>query len=183
MAVFEKELFVEQCRAALKGEDARATTRELMSHAVSNPSQIIRALGEPTQSGFDTIYRADDLTILNLCWGPGLYLPPHNHCMWAIIGIYGGREDNVFYRRNGDGLIRHGTQELNSGDTVPLGESIIHSVRNPLDKITGAIHVYGGDFFAPGRSEWDPENFEERPYDVDKARKAFAEANARLNRA
>jgi predicted metal-dependent enzyme (double-stranded beta helix superfamily) len=24
---------------------------------------------------------------------------PHNHHMWAIIGVYGGREDNIFWRR------------------------------------------------------------------------------------
>ena len=36
---------------------------------------------------------------------------------------------------------------------------------NPLDRLTGAIHVYGGDFFGGGRSEWDPENLLERDYD------------------
>ena len=24
---------------------------------------------------------------------------PHNHQMWAVIGIYSGREDNIFWRR------------------------------------------------------------------------------------
>ena len=24
---------------------------------------------------------------------------PHNHEMWAVIGIYTGREDNMFWRR------------------------------------------------------------------------------------
>ena len=39
--------------------------------------------------------------------------------------------------------------------------------------------MYGGDFFATPRSEWDPETLQERPYDVDRARRTFAEANAR----
>lgn len=33
---------------------------------------------------------------------------PHNHRMWAVIGIYTGREDNIFWRRvtgNVDGRI------------------------------------------------------------------------------
>ena len=28
-------------------------------------------------------------------------LYPHDHRMWAAIGIYQGREDNAFYRRPG----------------------------------------------------------------------------------
>ena len=51
---------------------------------------------------------------------------------------------------------------------------------NPIVKITAALHVYGGDFFAPGRSEWNPETLEERPFDVEGARRMFREANERF---
>jgi hypothetical protein len=40
--------------------------------------------------------------------------------------------------------------------------------------------VYGGDFFTTERSEWDPENLEERPYDIDKNVKYFEDANRLL---
>ena len=83
-------------------------------------------------------------------------------------------------RRNAHGLTRHGTKELHTKDTVPLGENIIHAVTNPLDQITGAIHVYGGDFFATPRSEWDPKTFAEQPYDVRNTMQAFEEANEQL---
>ena len=42
-----------------------------------------------------------------------------------------------------------------------------------------AIHIYGGDFFVQPRSEWDPATLEERPYRVENAMRAFAEANER----
>ena len=42
-----------------------------------------------------------------------------------------------------------------------------------IGRVTGAIHVYGGDFFAAKRSEWDPESLQEKPYDVDKAMRLF----------
>jgi predicted metal-dependent enzyme (double-stranded beta helix superfamily) len=61
-----------------------------------------------------------------------------------------------------------------------LGRDIIHTVTNPLTRLTGAIHVYGGDFYAVVRSEWDPETLLERAYDVEKNLRLFAEANARL---
>jgi predicted metal-dependent enzyme (double-stranded beta helix superfamily) len=47
-----------------------------------------------------------------------------------------------------------------------LGRDIIHSVVNPLSKISGAIHVYDGDFFAAQRSMWDAKMLVEEPYDV-----------------
>jgi predicted metal-dependent enzyme (double-stranded beta helix superfamily) len=175
--MFEKEGFIEDCRAALRERDSRAAIREIVARAVSEPSQIVRALGEPTRAGVETIYKADDLTILNLCWGPRMVIAPHDHRMWAVIGIYGGREQNMFYRRGDHGLTQHGMKEMNTKDTMPLGETIIHAVTNPLDQITGAIHVYGGDFFATPRSEWDPGTFEEHPYDVERTIRAFEESN------
>lgn len=68
---------------------------------------------------------------------------PHDHRIWAVIGIYGGREQNIFYQRAEHGLKQHGTKELHPKDAVPLGAAIIHAVTNPLDQITAAIHVYG----------------------------------------
>jgi len=44
----------------------------------------------------------------------------------------------------------------------------------------GPLHVYGGDFFAPGRSEWDSETLLEQPCDPKRMAERFEEANARL---
>ena len=62
-----------------------------------------------------------------------------------------------------------------------LGRDIIHSMTNPLPRLTGVIHVYwGGDFFADGKSEWDPETLRVRPYDKEKVARLFEESNAAL---
>ena len=50
---------------------------------------------------------------------------------------------------------------------------------NPLPRLTGALQVYGGDFFGTPRSEWDAETLLERPFDLEKARRLFDQANAR----
>ena len=48
-----------------------------------------------------------------------------------------------------------------------LGRDIIHSVTNPLDKLSYALHVYDGDFLsAEGKSCWDAETLIELPYDA-----------------
>ena len=71
-----------------------------------------------------------------------------------------------------------GAKSLGERDAEPLGRDVIHIVTNPLSRLTGAIHVYGGDFFAVSRSEWDPENLLERRYDAAKAMRLFEQANA-----
>ena len=114
-------------------------------------------------------------------------LRPHNNEMWAVIGIYTGREDNIFWRRVADedgGLIEAaGAEALSEKDVVPLGPGIIHSVTNPVSRLTGSIHVYGGDFFETPRSEWDPETLLEEGYDVEATLRFFEESNALLETA
>lgn len=179
--MFTSERLIEDCRAALKEKNAQGGIREIVAKAVSAPGEVMRALGEPARAGVNVLYKADDLTVLNLCWGPGMVFKPHDHRMWAVIGIYTGREENTFFRRAEQGLKRHGTKMLEVKDTVPLGKDIIHAVTNPLGQITAALHVYGGDFFATPRSEWDPKTCAELPYDVQATLRAFEESNAGLD--
>lgn len=58
-----------------------------------------------------------------------------------------------------------------------MGRDIIHSVINAIPRLTGAIHVYGGDFFAAERNEWDPETLNEQRWDAERAVRRFEEAN------
>jgi len=67
---------------------------------------------------------------------------------------------------------------LSEKDSVPLGHQVIHSVTNPIPRLTGAIHVYGGDFFGVPRSEWDPETLLEQPSDGERIMRRLEEANA-----
>ena len=143
--MFETERFIEACREAMKDPDAR-TIKEVVQRAVSEPGQIVKTLGEPKRAGIGTLHQSDDLTVLNIIWGPGMTLHPHDHRMLAIIGLYGGQENNTFYKRSEGGLSEQGGKELHSKETVVLGDAVIHAVANPLDELTGAIHVYSGDF-------------------------------------
>ena len=76
-----------------------------------------------------------------------------------------------------------GAKSLGSGDVATLGSNIIHSVLNPIGKMTCALHVYGGDFFEPEepRSEWDHETLQEQAWDIDRVRTLFARADARFH--
>jgi len=181
--MFQRERFIETCRAALAESDPRAAVREVVAEAVADPAAILADLGEPELAGVQTLHKAHDLTILNLVWGPGMDLHPHDHRMWAVIGIYGGQEDNTFWSRTDGGLVRQRMKTLQAGDAAPLGENVVHSVRNPLARLTAALHVYGGNFFDTPRSEWDAATLEEKPYSVEHTMAAFEACNARLREA
>ncbi len=180
--MFELEQFVADCRTALSADPTHVTVREVVKRAVSDPAALMRGIGEPDRAGIRKLYHAPDLTILDLVWAPHMTLQPHDHRMWAVIGIYTGREDNIFWRRLPDGSGRveaAGAKALAVGDAEPLGRNIIHSVTNPIARHTGAIHVYGGDFFAAERSEWNPETLTEGRYDAERVMRQFEDANAR----
>jgi predicted metal-dependent enzyme (double-stranded beta helix superfamily) len=179
MVMFDLDTFVADCRAALSESTPEVAVRELVARAMAQPAEVERALGTPSRAGVATLYRSAELTILNPVWAPGMAFHPHDHRMWAVIGLYGGCEDNTFYRRSPDGLVVSGSKKLETRDAVVLGKSVVHAVTNPLRAFTGAIHVYGGDFFAVPRSEWTPDTLEERPYDVERTMRMFAEADAR----
>jgi predicted metal-dependent enzyme (double-stranded beta helix superfamily) len=184
--MFVLDQLIADCRAALKQDASHKFVRGVVARAVSDPSAVLKALGEPQRGEIQILHRSDDLTVLNVIWAPWMTLLPHNHQMWAVIGIYTGREDNIFWRRvpgsAGGKVEAAGARALSVGDAEPLGRDIIHSVTNPIPRLTGAIHVYGGDFFGVPRSEWDAESLLEDSCDGAKMARRFEEANTLLGK-
>lgn len=177
--MFDKDKFIDDCIAAVA--EGQQSVREVVTAAVSDPAGVMSALGEPKRAGIIPLYRSSELTILNFSWAPSMSLMPHNHQMFAVIGIYSGREDNVFWRRTENSIEAAAAKSLGVGEVATLGQKIIHSVLNPIAKMTCALHVYGGDFFEPDepRSEWDHETLIEQPWDINRVRNLFREADAR----
>lgn len=179
--MFDKDHFIQECMSAVaEGQEA---IRDLVAAAISDSGNVMAELGEPEHAGITALYRSPALTIINFVWAPCMSLMPHNHQMFAVIGIYSGREDNVFWRRTERSIEAAGAKSMGVGEVATLGRDVIHSVLNPVGKMTCAIHVYGGDFFEPNepRSEWDHETLIERPWDTDRVKSLFREAEARFN--
>jgi predicted metal-dependent enzyme (double-stranded beta helix superfamily) len=177
--MFDLDEFVVHCEGALTESEPRRAIREVLVRAMSEPSKVGDAL-QPTEGGLTLLHHAEDLTILHVVWAPGMKIYPHDHRMWAAIGIYSGQEDNEFFRRSGSGertLVESGGKVLTVGDTAILGDATIHAVSNTGSRLTGAIHVYGGDFVNQPRSQWGPGLAEEQPFDLDEARRQFEAAN------
>ena len=62
----------------------------------------------------------------HVVWAPGMRIRPHDHLMWAAIGLYAGQEDNTFYRRA-------------DGHMVPAGGPLAIHIPGP----TGTVPVQG----------------------------------------
>jgi predicted metal-dependent enzyme (double-stranded beta helix superfamily) len=175
----DRDLIVSELQAALAQDRPALAVRDVVASLVSRPSELDAALGPMEEGGIKTLHHAPDLTVLQLAWTPGMRLNPHEHAMWAVVGMYGGQEDNSFFRRSPTGgLEASGGRSLVDGDVLVMGSDAIHAVANPRREFAVALHVYGGDFFTATRSEWDPVTFEERPRDIDGTRRLFDEANA-----
>ena len=176
--MFDIDEFVADCAAAQREQQPALATREVVARAVRRPVDIDAALGTANAGGLRCLHRSTDFTVLQLVWPPGVQLFPHDHRMWAANGIYGGTEDNTFFRRSPSSIEVSGGQTLDAGDVALLGTEAIHAVANPTNRYTAAIHVYGGDYFAVPRSQWDPTTLEEQPFDVDALRAVLAAADA-----
>jgi predicted metal-dependent enzyme (double-stranded beta helix superfamily) len=177
MAITVEDI-VERCRVAMGEHTPALAVRDVLTELVRAPSALADAIGPVTEGGIRPLHRSSELTVLHIAWTPGMQLNPHNHGMFAVVGMYGGQEDNSYYRRAPVGLEATGGRSLVSGDVLVLGEDAIHAVANPKREYAVALHVYGGDFFDADRSEWDDETSEERPRDIEGTMRRFAAANA-----
>lgn len=167
--MFDLSAFIDDCRRLVAEPHAPRRILELMREALTHPDEIARAV-PPLEAGVGVLdaplYRAADLTVLNVALRPGMLSIPHDHRIWAVIGIYAGEEANTFYRREGAGLTQHNHRTIHAGEAILLGEDVVHAIENPLPTPTLGLHVYGGDLLGAPRSMWDPEIGAEHPYDV-----------------
>jgi len=172
--------FVEDCVVANRDSDPQAAVKEVLAKAVYRPDAVLATVGEPEKAGINVLHQSGTLTIFAATWTPQMNLMPHNHLMWANIGIYTGREDNIMWRRTAGGIEAFGAEALFAGDAASLPLDAIHSVTNPLLRFTGGIHIYGGDFFDTARSQWNPETLDEEPSDGAVIREIFERENERF---
>ena len=174
------ERFVEDCIAANLETEAQAAVNEVLAKAVSTPKAVLDVIGEPSKAGLNVFHKSSTLTVFAATWTPQMNLMPHDHLMWANIGIYTGREDNIFWSKTGNSIEASGVAALFEKDTAMLPKDALHSVTNPLQRFTGGIHIYGGDFFGIDKHQWNPETLEEQHSDGAKIRSMFEDENRRL---
>ena len=167
--MFDLDGFVEDCRRLARGPHAPKQVLDLMREALADLEAIRQAVPAlaPKVGVLDApLFRSAELTVLNASLRPRVLSIPHDHRMWAVIGIYDGEEDNTFFRRAERGLEEANRRKVVAGEAILLGADVVHAIENPLDRPTLGLHVYGGDLLGAERSMWSPHTGEEHPYDV-----------------
>lgn len=175
---FERERFIEDVKKArLQGQDAVA---EVIARAVSEPTSVIRELGEPRKATVELLHGDQDLSIFNIVWPPLTVLVPHDHLMWASIGVYTGRENNIMWEPSGSTIQATEATSVAAKEVFSLPPDAVHSVTNPVERYTAAIHVYGGDLSSTLRGQWDPLTLRREPFDVEDVRRVLQQADQRF---
>ena len=114
------------------------------------------------------LYRSDDLVLFSLVIPPEVETPVHDHLAWGLVGLYGGTQEESFYRRVDDmdndigpaELELDRVQEQSRGDFYQLvpPEDDIHKVKTSSDVPSVSIHLLGADVGCVRRHAFDPED-------------------------
>ena len=175
--MFDLEAFIADLVGCVAEANTFEATEQTVTPAITAPTAVADVIA-PDKGGISLLYHSPQLTVINVAWAPRMQLMPHDHRMWAVIGIYAGAEENQFYRRGHDGELAETTsRRLDVGDVCRLGSKTIHAVANPVDRLTAAVHVYGGDFVNQRRSQWGPGDLVEREFDMAQVNHQFHRAN------
>ncbi len=172
--------FVDTCRHAVQGDDARATIHAAMTELFADPAAWAAGIPAFTADDIATgprgfrlggetlLHQAADLSVMVLGTLPGVIQPPHDHEMVAMIGVFEGCEEQRFWARTDDGIEPVAGRLLEAGEVMVLGERAIHAISAPEHQDARAIHVYLGNISEVDRSVFDPETLEEHPFESDR---------------
>jgi predicted metal-dependent enzyme (double-stranded beta helix superfamily) len=161
--------FVAQCSIAVEEDRGPGAAKEVVERAVRD-RHLLEEM--PLEANVKVLHSAEDLTILHVVMaerpvGAGRPIP-HNHLMWALIGVTHGSEENEFFRRSGRTIEPSGRgRVIDEGEVLMMGDDTIHSVKNPSsERLSSALHVYGGNLIAAEKTMWCDPNGDGEPFDL-----------------
>lgn len=114
------------------------------------------------------IFRAADrsLSLFSLVVPAGAMTPVHDHLAWGLVGVYGGKQDEEFYRPGGGGLELLRRRPLDPGDFYTLlpPRDDIHRVRTTSQETSVSIHLLANDTGCVWRHTYDERTGEASPF-------------------
>ena len=99
------EELVETCRDAATTQDPVTGVMAALDAFLHQP-HLEQHLGTADRSTYEALYRGNDLLVLHGVVPPTPKpVDPHDHRMWAVIGVYHGQEDNQLFARTDDATL------------------------------------------------------------------------------
>lgn len=172
---FTIEGFAAESKAAMAVADVpHQALSELLERTIreNDPADIIATLEAAIPPGADIgemiVHTSPELTMLYARVPPRFQSAIHNHTVFASIGQLDGEEISIVYDRaaDGEGLVELDTLRSRPGEVTNLYADAIHRIENPLDRVSSALHCYGGNFpeLADKRSLWAWSDHAELPF-------------------
>lgn len=161
---FDLNDFVHNLQQAARSDIAVCTICEMMEATIADPGAISAAL--PSFDDEEALIFEDDvISVWHCVYHRGHTIPPHDHQMAAIIGLYEGRERNDFYAADPEGGVRKSSEVvLEAGKTLSIGPSAIHAVACISEAPCRGFHVYLGNLTATNRWLFDVEANQKLPF-------------------
>jgi predicted metal-dependent enzyme (double-stranded beta helix superfamily) len=158
--VFDLDTFIAECLAAVGDQAAVA---EVVKRAISEPSALEETFTRKLNlSDLGILHYSEQLTVQHVVFPPAFRTGIHDHLTWAVIGTWGGYEDNHLFARQGERAVRTSVERCEPGQVLSLAVEAIHEVHAPPSMASAAIHVFGGPLFDQPRHVW---NRHEAPVD------------------
>jgi predicted metal-dependent enzyme (double-stranded beta helix superfamily) len=141
----------------------------LLGRLVKNPDAIpAQYRAKPAHMrGRYMLHRAPHFNVTSVIWGPGDTAGAHNHETWGVIGVVDNEIEETRYTVTDDGTGKakvdvKGVSHHRAGAVSRLipGDDEIHGMRNPTQRDTLEIHVYGKDLVNLKRRTWSPDGSE-----------------------
>lgn len=133
--------------------------RDLVAHDDWLPAEFAEPHPEHYRQYLLHCDPAERFSVVSFVWGPGQSTPVHDHTVWGLIGILRGAERCRFFERAAGGNLEPlGEERLEAGQVSTLGPlgGDIHEVANAhANRISVAVHVYGGNIGAVARHVYD----------------------------
>ncbi|HEX6247443.1 MAG TPA: hypothetical protein VFZ64_06180 [Nocardioidaceae bacterium] len=157
---FDPDRFVAECQAAAAESDPVQAVRDVVEATIRQGTAIDDTLGVELTGDPDTLFHSSGLTVQRIMWPGGSASAPHDHRMWAVVGVYAGCEVNTIFDRQGGSINPSEVIPVDAGGVLTLPVHAVHAVRNPDRRWTAGLHVYGGDIIDTERSAWLPDGTE-----------------------
>jgi predicted metal-dependent enzyme (double-stranded beta helix superfamily) len=129
-----------------------------VKQAVSDPMALEETFTRKlSQSDLGILHYSERLTVQHVVFPPKFRTGIHDHLTWAVIGTWGGYEDNHLFVRDGTRAVETAVERCEPGQVIGLSADAIHDVHAPASIGSAAIHIYGGPLFDQPRHAWNPD--------------------------
>ena len=155
MTAFDLDMFIGSCVAARGEIDPVGALSEVVERAIHDPGALDDAFPIPVDPSDDgVLFSSADLFIVQGVFPREFVNGIHDHTVGAIIGVWGGYEDNHLFRRTATGIEPTEVRRVHAGEALVLDAEAIHDVHAPSRTWSAALHVYLGDITTLDRNSW-----------------------------